>query len=50
MCYCGCPYESYPYGMHEVCICKLPRGTCCPIDRDCEPASERDIDYKEDTE
>lgn len=35
MCYTGnCPYESYPHGRNEGCVCRKPRGEECYLEQD----------------
>lgn len=46
MCYCNCPYESYPNGIDEGCVCTNTNKRC-PVDEehkddgyDCDESSE----------
>ena len=32
MCYINCPYESYPSGRNESCVCKKPKYEKCLLE------------------
>ena len=40
MCYCGCQYEAYKYGLNEGCYCRKPKGIPCVMEID-EDEAER---------
>lgn len=51
MCHTGkCEYETYPYGYHEECHCKLPKGSACPMELYDEEEYEEEMAYTRDAE